>query len=410
MKKQKKKSGNRLPRRAFTLWKPLFWGSLMITALAGLAWYVLLPTTQYRLRRALIQRKYPDANQYRRPVFPLQFAESSPVQRTYYLYRLSTSQGTLAEIYRKEDAPWRTSAIVSDGVIYVADGKALYALRGTSGEKEKMYEISGDNTALYLVNSADDGVYTVRFNDETDYSQDMQVSKFNPVQKTVNSFATLRPGIYESPSMVIPGEYPTLITGGGDGCGGGHRVLQYRDGDQKQIAWFGEGCAEGPRYIGVMNDTTKLLAASPLSPIDGENGPFYCNYDVLYSHDIKSGGVMPIIDMKPIPGCIRDMTYDRVTNHAAIVTDATIYIVDVAKAAVVKTLANADAHPYNFSQYGGLLVSYTDEPGDKHITVTDIMKEASVDVSWDYRYGRFPSFVGRIGDDILISTYETRTR
>lgn len=387
-------------------------GVPVILILFAALWYLLEPHTQYRFRRWYLSKRYGNLDAYypQRPVIPYSYSPNkSSTYQVQYLYRLNTASNTLQEIYRRERVEWPATARIAGSSMLLSDGSTVALFDQASGKTVTLYSPKSDKERVHVLASPDGGAYIATVADPNYEWRDpygiLALDVANRTTKVLGSFA---PGVYEVPNTVLTGD-PFLITGGGDGCGGKNRVYSLMDGKQKTITEFGIGCVEGPRYIGLLNNGTELLAAAVMKPDGSNEFTEYCRYDVMYSYALENGTVTPILDLKSIPGCIKETAYDPVSNHAVVITDSTVYLVDIAARAIVRTFDNPTDQGFNFELYSGYLVGYSNKADSVYISVTDISTGETDKIPWDFRLGRFPTFVGRLGGDIFIHTLETRT-
>lgn len=374
--------------------------------LYALLWYIFLPNTQYQIQQLMIRLKYPNGTvdiplHLRKPYTYTKDANTTP---PIGIYTWSLSSNSITERYSMPRDEHTYGAVMKDSYIYFSGTKELIRYNLETNTAETVYTVSKPDYVIQSVISVDDkGVYIVERLSHGQLNSNLYLLRINPVLKSSEQVYVYPPSIYENISEYFESDgRQYIVTSGGDGCGGSSSIREIYKTTTKDVYTFGEGCNVLPRFIDILPDKKHVLAAAILT--DKENEDLnYCHYDVLYTIDIQTKNIDPVFDMKKLNSCIQTIDYDHVTNRVYGFSDGKIYIIDVAKKNLEKTLSFDEKHYANWHTFSNLLTGYIYDL--KKLRVVNMPDMNSKDMEWNYikMQSRMPNIVGIKDNTVIIS-------
>lgn len=361
------------------------------------------PDTQYRLRSAWYQWRYPDTNVAYYPQNP-QLEKNTYIPPAFELYSIAQTSDQMKLRLTQDQVRRSYQSRYADGYIYFSDGVTLFSYAVENRQTHTIYSTTADEFTIDRVIGEDDTyVYiSLRLEDDPVY-RTLYIQKVDKKTGEGSQVFTHNGSIYEIVTdFFVHDGVSYILTAGGDGCGGGSRLLRVVGNTTEEIALFGVGCVENPRFVGISADKSRVIAAAILHESKDNDGMNFCRYDVLYTIDVATGEVTPVYDLKQFALCADVVSYDPVTNFAIIVGEGKAHLIDVEKKEQVRSVDMPTVAYAGWKLVGNMLAGYV--YNTKTIVTVDLDTAQMHEAVWENAASSrtIPTILGRDRDEIFV--------
>ncbi len=293
-----------------------------------------------------------------------------------------------------------------DNKLYFADNSRILRYSFDAKNVEKVYELSNPNEAITKIEALfTPNMYITKGPKEYGENYEFTVEEFNLLTKAKREFGPIPPGIYSNTAYIYKyGNSDIVSSFGGDGCGGGGPIYKYTGNQKTEIVTIGFGCADGPGYVGVLEEKGSLLLVD--RNVNMETGDFPSETLLtLYELPLNNtNSKNEIFNFSSTPVEKGQLVLNSNKKTVGIISSSEIWIINLQSKEVIKKLTVASFPNHQLFLNGNIL--YGIDFNDKKIIMLDLDTGTQKDIVWGnvLPANSAPIFLGTSNNTLLLYT------